>query len=111
MCKLRISAHTLQIERGRYNNIKVTDRKCPVCQDQEVEDEVHFLLQCKCYSSIRKDFFEKLNLCNNVHSDKQTLIHILTMTDKTMLQEIGKYIHTFFKLREEALTQTSIHKI
>ena len=30
MCKLRISAHILQIEMGGYSNVSVTDRKCPV---------------------------------------------------------------------------------
>ena len=41
----RISAHKLNIERGRYLNLKVEDRICNVCM--VIEDEMHALCQCK----------------------------------------------------------------
>ena len=43
--KFRISAHKLEIEKGRYIGLKVEDRICQLCKD-DIEDEVHFLLQC-----------------------------------------------------------------
>ena len=42
---LRISAHKLNIERGRYLNLKVEDRICNVCM--VIGDEIHALCQCK----------------------------------------------------------------
>jgi hypothetical protein len=42
--KLRISAHDLNIERGRYANIPRPERFC--CKCQVLEDEVHFLDSC-----------------------------------------------------------------
>ena len=44
----RTSAHKLNIERGRYLNLKVEDRICNVCM--VVEDEMHALCQCKKFS-------------------------------------------------------------
>ena len=48
----------LQIEVGRYRNISLCDRICPICECS-VEDEIHFLCQCPCYSDARDVLFEK----------------------------------------------------
>ena len=58
LVKLRISNHKLNIETGRYNKISRCDRICPVCS-LDIEYEIHFLLDCAEYSSIRDQFFNK----------------------------------------------------
>ena len=40
MTRLRISAHRLAIERGRYNNTPLEERTCPTCEGQIIEDEL-----------------------------------------------------------------------
>ena len=62
LTKLRISAHTLLIEKGRYRRPKLPRdlRQCTVCT--QVEDEEHFILFCKKHDSIRKKLFSKLNI-------------------------------------------------
>ena len=59
LVKLRISNHKLNIETGRYDKISKCDRICPVC-GLNIEDEIHFLFNCPKYSSIRDDFFNKI---------------------------------------------------
>ena len=54
--KLRISNHKLNIESGRYDKISSCDRICPVC-GLNIENEIHFLLNCPKYSSVRDDLF------------------------------------------------------
>ena len=44
LTKLRISAHKLQIEAGRYQGTPCHNRICPKCPSGEVEDEIHFSL-------------------------------------------------------------------
>lgn len=46
LTKLRIEDHQLAIETGRHKNIPDPERICKLCEE-EVEDEIHFLLQCK----------------------------------------------------------------
>lgn len=48
--KLRISSHTLMIEKGRYFSPKlpVEDRICKYCK-VKVEDEYHFIMECTLY--------------------------------------------------------------
>ena len=45
--KFRLSNHNLMIEKGRHRNVDESLRFCPFCPNT-VEDEIHFLLQCKC---------------------------------------------------------------
>jgi hypothetical protein len=47
ICKIRVSAHSLNIETGRYKNIKVIirpERKCTNCSKEDIEDEKHFIV-------------------------------------------------------------------
>ena len=50
--RLQISAHDLQIARGRYANIAREDRKCRTCG--VVKDELHFLNDCTRYDLLRQ---------------------------------------------------------
>ena len=47
----RISAHRLNIERGRYMKLKVEDRLCTTCN--VVEDEIHAICQCTKFQMSR----------------------------------------------------------
>jgi hypothetical protein len=55
--KFRISSHQLEIERERYRNIPTSPRICKLC-NLEVEDELHFLLECPKSNKIRKEIFK-----------------------------------------------------
>ena len=59
--KLRASSHTLEIERGRYTKRKtdISKRLCPVCYT--IEDEVHFLINCKLYEPERQRLLLMIN--------------------------------------------------
>ena len=60
MTKLRISAHKLAIETGRYARpfIPSNMRKCLLCDSGEVEDEFHFLFNCTSPKNERAILFE-----------------------------------------------------
>ena len=60
LTKLRLSSHHLMIEKGRHIGVESKFRFCPFCPNQ-VEDEKHFLMECKTYSILRKDFFDKVS--------------------------------------------------
>jgi hypothetical protein len=43
---VRVSAHPLNIETGRYKNIIRSERKCRNCSEGDIEDEKHFVVDC-----------------------------------------------------------------
>ena len=62
---MRISAHKLEIERGRYSRPMISreERFCKYCTN-EIEDEKHFILKCPLYINIRTKYnclFENTN--------------------------------------------------
>jgi hypothetical protein len=52
LTKLRISAHSLAIEKGRYNNTPKEQRFCKHCPTS-VENESHFILYCSRFDNLR----------------------------------------------------------
>ena len=53
LCKIRLSAHNLAIERGRHLGLHTSDIICTICKTGDVEDESHFLFKCEKYSNDR----------------------------------------------------------
>ena len=58
--RLRVSSHRLHIESGRWvqpNRIPVNERLCSFCD--VLEDEFHFVLECRQYENLRKQYISK----------------------------------------------------
>jgi hypothetical protein len=60
LTKLRISAHTLLIEKGRYFRPKLcwNLRLCSLCN--KIENEEHVLLFCKKHDTLKGNFTKKI---------------------------------------------------
>lgn len=56
LAKLHLSSHKLNIEIGRHNNVPRQDRKCTLCNLNDIEDEFHVVLKCPIYIHIRKEY-------------------------------------------------------
>ena len=82
--QFRISAHDLEIERGRYSGIDRNDRICKLC-GRTVENEFHFVLICIIYKDLRQKYIPiefrrspsiyKLNKLMNV-SDESKIFNL-----------------------------------
>ena len=53
LAQLRCGVLPLHIETGRFCNIPREKRTCNMCNDNHVEDELHFILQCPKYNDVR----------------------------------------------------------
>ena len=54
MAQLRFGILPIQVETGRFRNVKLEERICTLCQLNEVEEEYHFLFQCPTYVNLRQ---------------------------------------------------------
>ena len=50
----------LEIEKGRHQNIPLNERICKLCK-LEIEDEIHFLLQCPILNSFRTEAMQQIS--------------------------------------------------
>ena len=53
LCKFRTTNHNLPIEHGRWNNIPRENRKCNLCNLEEIGDEFHYILNCPYFKQYR----------------------------------------------------------
>ena len=107
LVKLRISNHKLNIETGRYDKISRCDRICPVC-GLNIEDEIHFLFHCPKYSSIRDDFFNKIDnrIPNYKHIPISTLIiQLMNANDYYLNKQLVQYVSSCLEMRDNLLSK------
>ncbi len=98
--KLRISDHSLLIEKGRHFKIPREERLCLKCKI--IDDEKHFLLDCSSNSNFRTSFFNDLtieneNFLNLPNSEK--IIYILNTSTPTQVNKLGSFIKKSLGLR------------
>ena len=106
MAQLRLSAHTLAIETGRYNGknkyVPPEERFCQSCKDKKMEDELHFLIECERYKLLREELYSKLE-GRNVHfkcyNAKQKLVWLLSSENMEDIKDTGQFIIHAFEQR------------
>ena len=99
--RFRVSAHDLAIERGRYKNIKSENRICKNCQTQEIENEIHFLINCPKYSYERENLFSHVaKTCINFEklSHQNKFIWLMTSEDTDIIIKVAYFIHALKSL-------------
>lgn len=108
IAKLRISAHNLEIEKGRRqtNYVLPQDRLCKCCSMNEIEDEIHFIVNCPSYDSIRS---RTLALCFDIDrlTPTETLTKLFCSEEHGVLLRLGNFIVESFKLRESIIDSLS----
>ena len=100
LTKLRLSDHTLIIEKGRHQNINAPDRKCPFCPEQ-VEDEFHFLVKCPTYNCLRKNLLDDVEvLCIGFsYPQDENFLMWLLLNNPIISDSTGKFIRSAMELR------------
>lgn len=103
LTRIRVSSHRLHIETGRWKKpiaTPINERKCSICD--KLEDEFHFVLECKMYESIRKEFIPAYYYLNpNMFKFTE-----LIMTNNTkMIRKLSLYLTRSMELRNNCLYQ------
>ena len=88
LAKLRCGILQLHIETGRFNQTKLEDRKCNICNNNEVEDEYHFVCVCKEYDNERQILFQNISFLDHEFSNLTSVEkfnYILNLGNKYVL--------------------------
>ena len=95
LTRFRISSHKLSIETGRYKGIPRHDRICTRCNENSVEDEVHFLCICQGMG-IKRNSLNLIaqNKCKNYIAlcNESKLIWLLTNEDYDILNALCTFL-------------------
>lgn len=100
--KFRCGVAPIRLETGRYENLRVEDRKCTFCNT--VEDESHVILECNLYDDLRQILFGRAQLIQpgfvNMSSQEQLkfiftntpIIRLAAKTCFSILQRRTSYL-------------------
>ena len=97
--KLRISDHSLMIEKGRQHGMLREDRICKQCDIGCVEDEFRLLLVCPKYKDLREKYLPKYHTNNQ---NPRKFGDILRSNNGGILRNLSLYIYKSLKMRNGA---------
>ena len=101
MSRFRLGLLKLRQETARYIRPKVPpeQRLCLLCNNGEVEDEIHFLLFCSRYDQARQSLFEHIpDFANfNVLNTDEKLKFLVN--DPMIVKQTAKFITNSFDFR------------
>ena len=105
LARQRLSSHPLLIEKGRHpkSPLPRSERKCPSCKDL-IENEWHFVIPCPLYDREKgKSISVARNAANfnEIPSDNQKFIFILTNEDPAVLRELASFVYKAFIIRNQ----------
>ena len=94
---LRCGTNSLRIETGRWKKEPFEKRVCDICLASQVEDEMHFLLDCGVYDAARESMYDDIFRATGHKLDVR-----LMRNDRTWMMDvlIG---HGLKKFRQEIL--------
>ena len=103
LTKFRTSSHDLMIELGRHSPtpININERLCPFCN--EIEDEIHFLINCPLYSTERHKLLKDIGVNINVLDISDPIVlfcNLMSLTNQHHQEKLGEFIHHSFKKRK-----------
>ena len=102
LTKLRISAHNLRIQTGRYSRDRVDRnlRYCLICNTNEIEDEFHFVLKCPVYENLRKKYIKRYY---RSRPSMFKFVQLLRSDVNKDIKMLCNYINEAFKLRYQTI--------
>ena len=96
------------IETSRYQHSKIPAdvRYCLVCATSEIENEEHFIINCKKYEHVRRKFLDEINLVTN---SKTILINgslrsLMTSANPTIVKLFSYFLFRCVLLRDSILS-------
>ena len=105
LTRLRISAHSLEVERLRYQTpaVPYCERYCRYCTQNVPGDEKHFLMFCETFMNKRQCFLGKMKSLfpafSNLSND-DIIKFILCPTTPQSAKLVNKYISIMIKARD-----------
>ena len=93
--KIRTSNHKLPIETGRWDDIEISERKCPLCNTNDIGDEYHYLLRGPYFEAERKLYLKPYFIRR---PNMLKLGELLSSSNVIILSKLSKFLQSIFKL-------------
>ena len=101
MSQFRLGVLKLRIETGRYVRPRLPpeQRFCQICNNGEVEDELHFLLICRRYDQARQNLFSHINDMHSFMDLSNEEKLKLLVNDSSLVKQTAKFLANSYEFR------------
>ena len=102
LARLITSSHPLRVDTGRWERplTPYLERKCVLCNKNDIEDEYHFTLICPLYNDIRRNL---IPLHYRKHPNMFKFTQLVNCPQDDIIKSLAKYVFKAFLLRSESL--------
>ena len=94
LARLRSGSLPLKIETGRYNKTPLKDRTCNSCQ--VIEDEIHFIVDCKLYDDLRYELFNLVSRDNDDFNKMSSLVKFILIMNTEHVNILAQTVTNMF---------------
>jgi len=99
--QLRSVFYELEIEKGRYNNTPIADRLCKICNLDQVENELHFILICPMFDDLRRRYI----VIDSISTPTVDNFYVLMSNrNEQVVKHLASYKYNSLQRRREFLT-------
>ena len=107
LAKIRLGCLELRIETGRYARPRLPpeSRLCQVCNEQKIEDEFHFLFECKVYEEERFLWLSKLKVAANFLQQSPEAKFNLVLNEHNNVKHTAQFLINIFDSRSKIVTK------
>ena len=96
------------MEIGRYSGIPRENRQCPLCLNDEVENEIHVIFICQFYNETRENMFRQIALINKNFYKLNLANQLKEMTSNINIRrKLAKFRLDILEIRQEKLRVSS----
>ena len=100
LAQLRLGILPIEVETGRYNSVPYENRKCKLCNLDEIGDELHLLFRCTNFNDARNVWLNQIDINLETYgSDKSELLKEVF----TFPRQTAKYICKCMDIRRNTL--------
>ena len=103
LTKLRVSGHSLRVHTGRYDRLERNMRVCQICNSHELEDEYHFVFNCKPYHLLRNRYIKTYF---RARPSMYKFIDLLSTQNTNELYMLSKYVFEATNLRNVTINRS-----
>ena len=95
----------IRIESGRFRNEPLEYRLCVLCETNDVEDEIHFILLCSKYTGCRQTLLS--NIQNDSFHTLSDLEKLKFLCDK-YTRQLAKFIAEAYDIRKNVIYKPNV---
>jgi hypothetical protein len=104
--RLRSGVLPLKIETGRFRSVPSDKRICELCNLNEIENEIHFVIKCPLYEDLRQTMYgEIIRFFPNFSTESEMDKYKICM--KNLPHKVARYMVHFWNRRKMTLYNIS----